>query len=67
VLTSFWVNDHIPAQVALERSGYRVLFSGTNKYPGRHFDTANNGEPLYIDKYILIAKKEKAQGAGQRA
>jgi len=57
VLTSFWLNDHIPAQVALERAGYRVLFSGTNQYPGRSFDTLDTGETLHVDKYVLIAQK----------
>jgi hypothetical protein len=57
ILTSFSLNDHIPAQVALERAGYKILHSGTNAYPGRQFDTAGNGEPLLYDKYILIARK----------
>jgi hypothetical protein len=57
ILTSFWLNDHIPAQVALERAGYRLLFSGTNRYPGRSFDTLVTGETLETDKYILIARK----------
>lgn len=57
VLTSFWLNDHIPAQVALERAGYRLLFSGTNQYPGRSFDTLDTGDTLQVDKYILIARK----------
>ncbi|MEJ2723237.1 MAG: class I SAM-dependent methyltransferase [Deltaproteobacteria bacterium] len=57
ILTSFWLNDHIPAQVALGRAGFRVLFSGRNKYPGKTFDRAQNGERLAFDKYVLIAKK----------
>ncbi|MBW2065345.1 MAG: methyltransferase domain-containing protein [Deltaproteobacteria bacterium] len=57
ILTSFWLNDHIPAQVALEKSLYRILYSGRNAYPGRRFDTSNNGEPLIVDKYIILAKK----------
>ncbi len=55
ILTSFWVNDHIPAQVALERAGFRIRYSGRNKYPGRQFDVSSKGEPLIYDKYILIA------------
>jgi hypothetical protein len=57
ILTSFWLNDHVPAQVALERAGYRLVFSGTNRYPGRTFDTLGTGESLQVDKYILIARK----------
>jgi SAM-dependent methyltransferase len=57
ILTSFWLNDHIPAQVALERARFRVLFSGRNKYPGKTFDRAANDEALAFDKYVLIAKK----------
>ena len=56
VLTSFWLNDHIPAQVALERAGYHILHSGTNQYPGREFDTGGDGESLRFDKYIAVAK-----------
>ena len=56
VLTSFWLNDHIPAQVALERAGYHIAHSGTNQYPGREFDTGSKGESLRFDKYITIAK-----------
>lgn len=62
ILTSFWLNDHIPAQVALERAGYEVVHSGKNKFPGRQFDTANDGEPLNHDRYILIAKKRPSYG-----
>jgi hypothetical protein len=58
ILTSFWLNDHIPAQVALEKAGFRLLFSGTNRYPGRSFDTLDTGETLEQDKYILIASKK---------
>ena len=57
MLTSFWLNDHIPAQVALEKAGYRILHSGKNKFPGKPFDTLETGETLKIDKYVLIAKK----------
>jgi hypothetical protein len=57
ILTSFWLNDHIPAQVALERNQYRILHNGTNRFPGRKFDTASNGESLEHDKFIIIAKK----------
>jgi SAM-dependent methyltransferase len=59
ILTSFWLNDHIPAQVNIERAGYRLLFSGTNRYPGRTFDTLATGESLQADKYILIAAKRE--------
>ena len=55
VLTSFWLNDHIPAQVALERAGYQIRHSGTNRFPGKRFDTGNNGEAFRFDKYITIA------------
>ena len=59
ILTSFWLNDHIPAQFALEMAGYRLLFSGTNRYPGRSFDTLDTGETLETDKYLLIARKKE--------
>jgi hypothetical protein len=57
ILTSFWLNDHIPAQLALERAGFHVLFSGRNKYAGKTFDRAANDEELAYDKYVLLAKK----------
>ncbi|MGD8226628.1 MAG: methyltransferase domain-containing protein, partial [Desulfobacteraceae bacterium] len=57
ILTSFWLNDHMPALVAVERAGYDVLYNGRNKFPGKRFDTADNGEPLEFDKYIIVAKK----------
>jgi hypothetical protein len=57
ILTSFWLNDHIPAQVALEKVGYRILHTGRNKFPGKRFDTLSTGEALKIDKYVLLAKK----------
>ncbi len=57
ILTSFWLNDHMPALVALERAGYDVVYNGRNKFPGKRFDTAENGEPLEFDKYIIVAKK----------
>ena len=57
VLTSFWLNDHIPAQRALERAGHEIIYNGRNKFPGKRFDTADNGEPLAFDKYIIVAKK----------
>lgn len=57
ILTSFWLNDHLPAQLALERAGYDILFNGRNKFPGKRFDTAANGEPCEIDKYIIVAKR----------
>lgn len=57
ILTSFWLNDHIPAQVGMERAGFTIVHSGRNKFPGKTFDTASNGESLQFDKYILIAKK----------
>ena len=58
ILTSFWVKDHIPAQVAIERARFRILYSGRNRFPGKQFDTANDGEPLRYDNYILIARRE---------
>ena len=57
VLTSFWLNDHIPATFWLERTGYSILYNGKNRYPGKNFDTASDGETLMHDKYLLIAKK----------
>ncbi|UCF56830.1 MAG: hypothetical protein JSW15_12295 [Deltaproteobacteria bacterium] len=57
IVTSFWLNDHIPAQVALERAQYDIIHSGRNKFPGKIFDTADNGEGLEFDKYIIIAKR----------
>ncbi len=57
VVTSFWVQDHIPLQVAVDRAGLRILYSGTNRFPGRIFDRASDGEPLQYDKYILLARK----------
>ena len=57
ILTSFWLNDHMPAQVAVERAGYDIVYNGRNKYPGKRFDTADNGEPLEFDKYIIVARK----------
>ena len=57
ILTSFWLNDHMPARVALERAGYDIVYNGSNKFPGKRFDTAENGEALEFDKYIIVAKK----------
>lgn len=57
ILTSFWLNDHIPAQVALERAGYHIFHSGRNKFPGKNFDTSSHGECLRYDKYIIVAKR----------
>jgi hypothetical protein len=57
ILTSFWLNDHLPALVAAERVGYDIIYNGKNKFPGKQFDTAENGEPLEFDKYIIVAKK----------
>ena len=57
ILTSFWLNDHMPALVAVERAGYEIVYKGRNKFPGKRFDTAENGEPLEFDKYIIVAKK----------
>ena len=31
VVTSFWLNDHMPAQAALDRSHYDIVFSGRNR------------------------------------
>ena len=59
ILTSFWLHDHLPAQVALEKAGYRILHSGKNKFPGKPFDTLDTGETLEMDKYVLIAKVER--------
>ena len=28
-----------------------------NKYPGKQFDTSSKGEPLVMDKYILLATR----------
>jgi SAM-dependent methyltransferase len=61
ILTSFWLNDHIPAQVAVEKAPFRILYSGRNRFPGRRFDTADNGEPLIYDKYVLIARKSASE------
>jgi hypothetical protein len=47
----------MPARVALERAGYDIVYNGRNKFPGKRFDTADNGEPLEFDKYIIVAKK----------
>jgi hypothetical protein len=57
IVTSFWLNDHLPAQAALERSHYDIVFSGKNKYPGKVFDTSANGESFQFDKYMIIAKR----------
>ena len=65
VLTSFWLNDHIPAQVTLERAGYHIAHSGTNRYPGRVFDTCSKGESLRFDKYITIARAPSAPQLGE--
>ena len=57
ILTSFWLNDHMPAMVAVDRAGYEIVYNGRNKFPGKRFDTAENGELLQFDKYIIVAKK----------
>ena len=57
IVTSFWLQDHIPAQVAVGQAGFQILYSGTNRYPGKRFDTASNGEQLQYDKYILIGRR----------
>ena len=62
ILTSFWLNDHIPAQVALERAGYRIVYNGRNKFAGKRFDTADTGESLEFDKYIIVAKRDPSAG-----
>ena len=62
ILTSFWLNDHMPALVAVERAGYDIVYNGRNKFPGKRFDTAENGEPLEFDKYIIVAKKGASAG-----
>ncbi len=56
ILTSFWLNDHIPAQVALERAGFHIAFSGKNRFPGKTFDAARDGQSFQFDKYIIVAK-----------
>ncbi len=66
VLTSFWLNDHIPAQVALERAGFHIAHSGTNQYPGREFDIGSNGESLRFDKFITIARAPSAPSRGDK-
>lgn len=66
ILTSFWLNDHLPAQVALERAGFRILFSGRNSYSGREFDRASDGEALKFDKYLIIARKATAGAEGEK-
>lgn len=57
IVTSFWLNDHVPAQAAMERAAYDITYSGRNRYPGKTYDTASNGESLQFDKYIIIAKR----------
>ncbi len=57
ILTTFWLQDHFPAQVALKRMDFTIFHSGTNKYPGKQFDTSSEGEPLLLDKYIILAAK----------
>lgn len=57
LLTSFWLNDHVPATYNIEREGFSILHNGKNRYPGRQFDRASTGEELIYDKYILIAKR----------
>jgi SAM-dependent methyltransferase len=65
ILTSFWLNDHLPAQGALERAGYDIVYNGRNKFPGKRFDTADNGEPLEFHKYIILGKKPFHRIEGQ--
>ncbi len=60
ILTSFWLNDHIPAQVAIERAQYHIVYNGRNKFPGKRFDTAGNGESLKFYKYIIVAKRQSS-------
>lgn len=57
IITSFWLNDHIPVQAALEESQYDIVFSGTNMYPGKVFDTGVNGEVCQFDKYVITARR----------
>ncbi len=59
ILTSFWLNDHIPATYNIEKAGFHILYNGKNRYPGRRFDISSSGEELLYDKYILIARKEE--------
>jgi hypothetical protein len=56
ILTSFWLNDIIPAKMALERTRYNLVYSGGNKFPGKQFDAGRDGEPLRFDQYIIVAK-----------
>lgn len=60
VLTSFWIKDHIPAQVSVEKAGLDILFSGKNFFPGRVFDRSEDGEQLQYDKYILVARRARS-------
>lgn len=57
ILTTFWLNDHLPAQLALQRTGFTISHSQPNQFPGQQFDTSSKGEPLIMDKYILLATK----------
>lgn len=57
ILTTFWLNDHLPAQLALQHLGFSISDSQPNKYPGKQFDTSSKGEPLVMDKYILLATR----------
>ena len=59
VLTSFWIKDHIPAQVAVKKAGLDILFSGKNIFPGKVFDRSEDGEQLQYDKYILLARRPR--------
>ncbi len=57
MVTSFWLKDHLPAQAALERTQYDIIYSGKNRYPGKIFDTGPGGESFQFDKYMIIAKR----------
>ena len=60
LLTSFWLNDHIPASVSVKRAGLDVVHNGSNEFPGKVFDQSDSGEQLQYDKYILIARRARS-------
>ncbi|RLB37775.1 MAG: hypothetical protein DRH12_13855 [Deltaproteobacteria bacterium] len=60
VLTSFWLNDHIPAQICVKKAGLEILYSGKNAFGGKIFDRSEDGEELRYDKYVLVARKARS-------
>ena len=60
ILTSFWLNDHIPAQMSVKKAGLDILHSGKNPFPGRIFDRSEDGEEFQYDKYILLARRARS-------